>query len=221
VALARTHSVSLVGVQGHAVEIEADIENGLDCMANQETQGVYSKPFTTPDNLDAGALIRKDTRYIGRCIQRNDDLQFLSTANTYVARDVWSRSDIQARDVRCAQLYDAFTPLILVSGNVSEECARQRRDGSDHLRVIGKETGDEHRNGSNQPCPCSKPIDTVNQIESVRATHQPEDREWHSQVPGYCKASQVDELNAVHTGKSRSCDLAGKFLLWPQSGEVV
>jgi pimeloyl-ACP methyl ester carboxylesterase len=62
-----------------------DIENGLDCMANQETQGVYSKPFTTPDNLDAGALIRKDTRYIGRCIQRNDDLQFLSTANT--ARD--------------------------------------------------------------------------------------------------------------------------------------
>ena len=28
-ALARTHSVSLVGVQGHAVEIEADIENGL------------------------------------------------------------------------------------------------------------------------------------------------------------------------------------------------
>ena len=28
-ALARTHSVTLVGVQGHAVEIEADIENGL------------------------------------------------------------------------------------------------------------------------------------------------------------------------------------------------
>jgi len=40
---------------------------------------------------------------------------FLSTANAYVARDLWSRSDIQARDVRCAQLYDAFTPLILVS----------------------------------------------------------------------------------------------------------
>ena len=27
--LARTHSVTLVGVQGHAVEIETDIENGL------------------------------------------------------------------------------------------------------------------------------------------------------------------------------------------------
>ena len=40
---------------------------------------------------------------------------FLSTANTYVARDLWRRSDIQAADVRCAQLYDAFTPLILVS----------------------------------------------------------------------------------------------------------
>src|SRR5712691_6571640 len=28
-ALARTHSIALVGVQGHPVEIEADIENGL------------------------------------------------------------------------------------------------------------------------------------------------------------------------------------------------
>ena len=27
--LARTHSIALVGVQGHVVEIEADIENGL------------------------------------------------------------------------------------------------------------------------------------------------------------------------------------------------
>jgi acetyl-CoA acetyltransferase len=40
---------------------------------------------------------------------------FLMTSNAYVARDLWKRSDIQARDVRCAQLYDAFTPLILVS----------------------------------------------------------------------------------------------------------
>jgi pimeloyl-ACP methyl ester carboxylesterase len=62
-----------------------DIANGLDCMANQETQGVYSQPFTTPDNLNVNALVRKDTRYIGRCIDRNDDLQYMSTAN--VARD--------------------------------------------------------------------------------------------------------------------------------------
>jgi acetyl-CoA acetyltransferase len=40
---------------------------------------------------------------------------FLSTANTYVARDLWRRSDIRPQDIRCAQLYDAFTPLILVS----------------------------------------------------------------------------------------------------------
>ena len=40
---------------------------------------------------------------------------FLQTANAYCARDLWKRSDIQPRDLRCAQLYDAFTPLILVS----------------------------------------------------------------------------------------------------------
>jgi len=57
----------------------------LDCMANQETDGVYSKPFATPDTVNADALVRKDTRYIGRCIQRNDDLEYMSTAN--VARD--------------------------------------------------------------------------------------------------------------------------------------
>jgi magnesium chelatase family protein len=28
-SLARTHAIALVGVQGHIVEIEADIENGL------------------------------------------------------------------------------------------------------------------------------------------------------------------------------------------------
>ena len=62
-----------------------DIADGLDCKADQETQGVYSKPFATPETVDVNALIRKDTAYIGRCIQRNDDLQYLSTAN--VARD--------------------------------------------------------------------------------------------------------------------------------------
>jgi pimeloyl-ACP methyl ester carboxylesterase len=61
------------------------LADGLDCMVNQETEGVYSKPFVTPDSLDVNALLRKDTRYIGRCIARNDNLQYLSTAN--VARD--------------------------------------------------------------------------------------------------------------------------------------
>jgi acetyl-CoA acetyltransferase len=40
---------------------------------------------------------------------------FLSTANTYVARDLWRRSDIQPADLRCVQVYDAFTPLILIT----------------------------------------------------------------------------------------------------------
>jgi acetyl-CoA acetyltransferase len=40
---------------------------------------------------------------------------FLETPNVYAARDLWRRSDIQPKDIRCAQLYDAFTPLILVS----------------------------------------------------------------------------------------------------------
>jgi magnesium chelatase family protein len=28
-ALAKTHAIALVGVQGHMVDVEADIENGL------------------------------------------------------------------------------------------------------------------------------------------------------------------------------------------------
>ncbi|MEA2188343.1 MAG: hypothetical protein QOK16_3354 [Solirubrobacteraceae bacterium] len=59
----------------------------VDCKVNQETEGVYSQPFTTPFSLDLPALLRKDERYIGRCIQLNGDiLQYLSTAN--VARDI-------------------------------------------------------------------------------------------------------------------------------------
>ena len=59
----------------------------IDCKANQETQGIYSKPFTTPENLDVGALLGKDKAYIQRCISLNREiLPYLSTAN--VARDM-------------------------------------------------------------------------------------------------------------------------------------
>jgi pimeloyl-ACP methyl ester carboxylesterase len=62
-------------------------DNGLDCQANQETEGVYSQPFTTPFSLDVPALLRKDRSYIAQCQQRNGDiLKYLSTAN--VARDL-------------------------------------------------------------------------------------------------------------------------------------
>ena len=59
----------------------------IDCKANQKTDGIYSQPVTTPDNLDVSALIAKDQRYIKRCIELNDGiLAHVSTAN--VARDI-------------------------------------------------------------------------------------------------------------------------------------
>jgi pimeloyl-ACP methyl ester carboxylesterase len=59
----------------------------VDCKADQETQGVYSQPFTTPFTLDASALVAKDQGYIARCMELNGDiLQYVSTAN--VARDL-------------------------------------------------------------------------------------------------------------------------------------
>jgi pimeloyl-ACP methyl ester carboxylesterase len=54
---------------------------------NQETQGIYSTPFTTPENLDVKSLVAKDEAYINRCVSLNHDiLPYLSTAN--VARDM-------------------------------------------------------------------------------------------------------------------------------------
>ena len=59
----------------------------IDCKVNQETQGIYSKPFTTPENLDVNALIAKDKAYVNRCVSLNKSiLPYLSTAN--VARDM-------------------------------------------------------------------------------------------------------------------------------------
>ncbi len=59
----------------------------VDCKANQETQGVYSQPFTTPFTLDVSALVAKDQGYIARCTELNGAiLPYLSTAN--VARDL-------------------------------------------------------------------------------------------------------------------------------------
>src|SRR6266540_7203027 len=59
----------------------------IDCKANQETDGIYSQPIASPDNLDVRALIAKDEGYIRRCIQLNNGiLAHVSTAN--VARDI-------------------------------------------------------------------------------------------------------------------------------------
>jgi pimeloyl-ACP methyl ester carboxylesterase len=64
-----------------------DSRPAIDCHANQETEGFYSQPFQTPENLDARALIRKDRRYIDKCLNDNPGiLPYVSTAN--VARDM-------------------------------------------------------------------------------------------------------------------------------------
>ncbi|MEN3283804.1 MAG: hypothetical protein V7607_4944 [Solirubrobacteraceae bacterium] len=62
-------------------------EPSIDCKANQETEGIYGQPFTTPDNLDPKALVAKDTKYINKCVSLNRTiLPHVSTAN--VARDM-------------------------------------------------------------------------------------------------------------------------------------
>ena len=59
----------------------------IDCAVNQETEGLYSKPFTTPENLDVKALLAKDKAYVKRCVALNKGiLPYVSTAN--VARDM-------------------------------------------------------------------------------------------------------------------------------------
>jgi len=59
----------------------------IDCKVNQETDGIYSQPFTTPSNLDVFGLVSKDRRYAARCVALNRDvLSAVSTEN--VAHDM-------------------------------------------------------------------------------------------------------------------------------------
>jgi pimeloyl-ACP methyl ester carboxylesterase len=67
-------------------------EGAIDCEVDQEHEGIYSQPFTTPLSLDVDELIADDQRYVQRCLERNDAnvLPYISTAN--VARDMdWVR----------------------------------------------------------------------------------------------------------------------------------
>jgi pimeloyl-ACP methyl ester carboxylesterase len=58
----------------------------LDCQANQETQGIYSIPYATPDT-DRDALLAKDRNYVRQCVQLNRPLlPYVTTGN--VARDL-------------------------------------------------------------------------------------------------------------------------------------
>jgi pimeloyl-ACP methyl ester carboxylesterase len=59
----------------------------IDCQANQETEGIYSKPFPTPLTIDVPAFTRKANRYVERCLDLNPGIfPYVSTAN--VARDM-------------------------------------------------------------------------------------------------------------------------------------
>ena len=58
----------------------------IDCEANQETEGIYAQPFTTPFNLDREAFTEKVRDYIAKCERNGDILRHVSTAN--VARDM-------------------------------------------------------------------------------------------------------------------------------------
>ena len=64
-----------------------DARPAIDCKANQETDGIYAQPFTTPFNVDPTRWSRRYKRYIQRCQRNNGDiLEHVSTAN--VARDM-------------------------------------------------------------------------------------------------------------------------------------
>jgi pimeloyl-ACP methyl ester carboxylesterase len=63
-----------------------DSQAALDCQVNQETQGIYSIPYATPDT-DRNALLSKDRNYVRQCVQKNRAiLPYLTTGN--VARDL-------------------------------------------------------------------------------------------------------------------------------------
>ena len=63
-------------------------ENSVWCNANAEQESIYSEPFPTPFNLDAGQLIRKDQRYQKKCFQNSNTKLLEHTATADVARDM-------------------------------------------------------------------------------------------------------------------------------------
>ncbi|MCW2985010.1 MAG: alpha/beta hydrolase [Conexibacter sp.] len=58
----------------------------LDCKANQETEGIYSIPYATPET-DPNALLAKDKKYVKQCVALNKAiLPYVTTGN--VVRDL-------------------------------------------------------------------------------------------------------------------------------------
>jgi len=64
-----------------------ETSQAIDCHVNQETLGVYSEPFPTPENLDVGAFLHRIATYFNACLEHNPGV-FPYTATANVARDM-------------------------------------------------------------------------------------------------------------------------------------
>jgi pimeloyl-ACP methyl ester carboxylesterase len=61
-------------------------EGAIDCHANQETEGIYSQPYMTPQ-MDLEDYLQRVDKYVARCREHNAEiLPYVSTANA--ARDM-------------------------------------------------------------------------------------------------------------------------------------
>jgi pimeloyl-ACP methyl ester carboxylesterase len=81
---ALTDRFDLVGFDPRGV---GESSPSIDCKVNQETEGLYSTPFVTPDNLVIADWVARARRLADRCRELNADiLPYVSTAN--VARDM-------------------------------------------------------------------------------------------------------------------------------------
>lgn len=79
-----TDRFDLVGFDPRGV---GESSPSIDCKVNQETEGLYAQPFTTPENLVVADWVERARRYADRCRELNADiLPYVSTAN--VARDM-------------------------------------------------------------------------------------------------------------------------------------
>ena len=59
----------------------------IDCEVDQEFEGLYSKPFWTPENLDSATWISKSHALVNSCLANNGAmLEHVNTAD--VARDM-------------------------------------------------------------------------------------------------------------------------------------
>ena len=63
----------------------------IDCKVNQETQGIYAAPFTTPENLDVGGLLAKDKAYVKRCVDAQQATS-CPTSRPPTSRATWTAS---------------------------------------------------------------------------------------------------------------------------------